>query len=321
MKKIYKTLLLLLLFLKLPLEAASQEIWGVTKGGGSANLGFIFKMDSSGNNYAVQYEFTSDQNGVSCRYGLIKAFNNKLYGVTQRGGINDVGVLFEFDPATNTFTKKVDFSTSTGAYPLQIVQASNGKIYGITPHGGAADQGVIFEYDPTANSYSKIFDFTISADGLVPGSLIQASNGKLYGTTQTVWTGGGVVYVPGVIFEYDIYSNTYAKKTDFYVSSDNLMQASNGKLYGIGRPLTPSTTFLFEYDIDSNVASYKAPITSYFILSETDGYRTPVMQASNGKLYGISLTSGTNGPGYLFEYDISAETLISKTSLSQPTGV
>jgi len=41
---------------------------------------------------------------------IIEANNGKLYGVAQRGGVNDEGTLYEFDLATQTFTKKIDFA-------------------------------------------------------------------------------------------------------------------------------------------------------------------------------------------------------------------
>ena len=40
---------------------------------------------------------------------LIKAKNNKLYGVTQLGGSFNAGTILEYDPATGSINKKFDF--------------------------------------------------------------------------------------------------------------------------------------------------------------------------------------------------------------------
>jgi len=47
----------------------------------------------------------------------MQASNGKLYGMTSSGGSNNSGVLFEFDPATGTYTKKLDFDGSNGSRP------------------------------------------------------------------------------------------------------------------------------------------------------------------------------------------------------------
>ncbi len=62
---------------------------------------------------------------------------------------------------------------------------------------------------------------------------MQASNGKLYGMTQVGGSSGA-----GVIFSFDPSSSTYKKLKDFDNTNGgyptgNLMQASDGKLYGM----------------------------------------------------------------------------------------
>ncbi len=74
--------------------------------------------------------------------------------MTNHGGANDYGVLFEYNPTNGTLTKKIDFnSTGNGRNPYgSLVQASDGKLYGMTYGGGANGYGVLFEYNPT-NGY------------------------------------------------------------------------------------------------------------------------------------------------------------------------
>jgi uncharacterized repeat protein (TIGR03803 family) len=132
--------------------------------------------------------------------------------MTRLGGTNDFGVIFEYDIATNTITKKVDFTGTNGESPTgNLVQAPNGKLYGMTERGGANTIGVLFEYDPATNVYSKKLDFNGTVNGGTPnGSLELSSNGKLYGFT----TSGGANSF-GVLFEYEAATSTYTKKQDF----------------------------------------------------------------------------------------------------------
>ncbi|MGZ8559033.1 MAG: hypothetical protein ACXWWC_11895 [Chitinophagaceae bacterium] len=38
--------------------------------------------------------------------------------MTLYGGINNVGVIFEWDPVTNVFTKKIDLNQADGWHPI-----------------------------------------------------------------------------------------------------------------------------------------------------------------------------------------------------------
>ena len=67
-----------------------------------------------------------------------------------------------------------------------------------------------FSFDPSSSTYTKLKEFD-GTNGASPyGSLIQASDGKLYGMTSQ---GGSNGY--GVIFSFDPSSSTYTKLKDF----------------------------------------------------------------------------------------------------------
>lgn len=52
--------------------------------------------------------------------GLVLAASGKLYGVTATGGAFDAGVIFEYDPATNIYTKNLTLIIPT---PTAIYRA------------------------------------------------------------------------------------------------------------------------------------------------------------------------------------------------------
>jgi hypothetical protein len=59
-------------------------------------------------------------------------YNGKFYSTASRGGRNDAGVIFEWDPLTNIYTKKIDLSIADGSNPASSLTLFNGKFYGVT---------------------------------------------------------------------------------------------------------------------------------------------------------------------------------------------
>src|ERR1051325_4773037 len=179
---------------------AQGNIWGMTEWGGADNKGVIFTTDSNGNNFNVRYSFKIDTPGNIPSGCPIQASNGKFFCMTNAGGYNNRGILYEYDPASSAYSKKVDFSGPNGAEPEgSLIQASNGKLYGMTTYGGTRNFGVIFEYDPATSIYTQKLKFDSVNSGANPyGSLLQASNGLLYGLT---FSGGA--NNRGVLFEYN----------------------------------------------------------------------------------------------------------------------
>ena len=80
-----------------------------------------------------------------------------------------------------------------------LMLASDGKLYGMTSEGGSGNVGVIFSFDPSASTYTKLKDFD-NTDGASPlGSLMQASDGKLYGMTNKEEAAMLVLFFPLIL--------------------------------------------------------------------------------------------------------------------------
>lgn len=321
MKKLNLFLITLLLIIATSyLNSYAQlqnELWGMTSVGGEYNLGTIFKTDGNGDSLSVQYSFPFIDATYPYFTSLCQATSGKLYGMTSEGGVNDMGVLFEYDPSTNNFVKKLDFDSVNGSYPLgSLVLASNGMLYGMTSSGGDSNMGVLFEYDPALNIYTKKLDFIGTATGSGPqGSLAQASNGKLYGMTY----GGGSNNI-GIIFEYDPVLDTLIDRFDFdgtkYGCKPNgdLVQASNGKLYGMAfAGGADNLGTLFEYDPLLDTCIKKLDFNGANLGAAPEG---SLVMASNGKFYGMTSQGGMNNKGVLFEYDPLTQTYIKKKNFS-----
>ena len=241
------------------LLASNGKLYGLTEQFGMHGEGVIYCIDPNTNIYSDIYNFSLSTgaypNGI-----LMQLSNGKLYGMTTSGGAYNGGVIFSLNPADSVYSLLYSFDTLHGISPYYggLLKATDGKLYGLTQQGGTNNNGVIFSFDTATNIYTVVYDFD-SIHGSHPGgSLIQATNGLLYGMT-----GDGGTYVEGVIFSFDINSNSYIDLYDFNDSSQtticrSLMQASNGLLFGTRfKSGLHQYGKKFSFDISTNIYNTK----------------------------------------------------------------
>ncbi|HZO89736.1 MAG TPA: choice-of-anchor tandem repeat GloVer-containing protein [Chthonomonadaceae bacterium] len=185
-----------------PISALTEDsanpgtFYGVTRWGGANNHGVIYKITSAGA-FTLLYSFDVTH-GSEPEHGsaLIKS-GSLFYGMTGLGGANGKGVVYAFDPATNTVTVLHSFTGADGNDPAAaLLLASDGKLYGSTYSGGANNKGVVFQIT-TAGAYTLLHSFT-GTDGDGPnGALLQVNSNPLtlYGVTQNGGASGkGTVF-------------------------------------------------------------------------------------------------------------------------------
>ncbi len=221
-----------------PVQASNGKLYGLLDEGGTNNYGALYSYDLTDSVYTILYKFDGTNGAYPVGSLVLDTADGKFYGNAYAGGANNVGVIFSFDPATNTYTDVHDHDGSTGQYPYNsLLLAQDGKLYGTTFEGGANSYGVIFSFDPSAvsNGYSDLHDCDYSTGSEPLDNLIQASDGKLYGTMEE-----GGANLDGVIFSFDpaAASNGYTDLHDFdYTNGEypfgGLGQAQDGKLYGL----------------------------------------------------------------------------------------
>src|SRR5215210_4524340 len=153
--------------------------------------------------------------GITCFFACIFSIQAQtLYGTTSGGGNDGGGTINKFIPATNNLTVVKSFESFAANPTGSLIQASDGKLYGMTENGGSRGFGVIFSFDPSSSTYTKLKDFDYTNGAHPYGSLIQASDGNLYGMTY-----GGGSSNAGVIFSFDPSSSTYIKLKDFDIGN------------------------------------------------------------------------------------------------------
>jgi len=235
------------------MQANNGAFYGTTGFGGTHSDGTVFKFTANGKLMTL-YNFGGND-GNRPTVAPIEGADGSLYGTTSEGGLYGWGTIFTIDP-TGMLTTLHSFCAvrsnqgycADGAYPTQLIQASDGNIYGTTWYGGTEDCyntnagcGTIFRITLTG-VFSSVYDFCATktdqgycADGSLPGGLIQATDGNLYGVTGEGGTGqGGTIFkvtpkgVLTTLYNFCSQANCSDGAVPFYA----LLQSTDGSFYG-----------------------------------------------------------------------------------------
>jgi uncharacterized repeat protein (TIGR03803 family) len=202
-----------------------------------------------------------------------------------------------------------------GFYPLtSLVQGIDGELYGTTEMGGAHLSGTVFKITPSGR-LTTLYAFCAQAkcvDGSGPfGGVVLGANGHLYGTTAS---GGAYVdaYGGGTVYEitpsgtltllHSFCSPTPTNGcTDGWLPYAAVVQATNGDLYGTteyGGAFGAGTVFKIT---TTGTAETLHSFCAQSECADGDTPQSPLMQATNGNLYGTTHFGGTYGGGVVFE--------------------
>lgn len=230
------------------IQASGGYFYGATSQGGLDGVGTVFKVNSTGNLTTLKSLDNTDGAGISA--ALTQSRGGAFYGVTLFGGANSnsdfcaftCGTIFKVSPS-GVLSTLYNFCSQTncvdGANPSgTLLQAANGDFYGTTSTGGANGGGTVFKLTP-AGTLTTLYSFCkeentdgICTDGESPAAgLIQATDGKLYGTTEF---GGSKNW--GTIFKISA-GGTLTTLHNFNRTQGSapvaaLLQATDGNLYG-----------------------------------------------------------------------------------------
>lgn len=132
-------------------------LYGMTKAGGTNDLGTLFKIMPDGTGYVKLLDFAGASNG-SLPYGSLIMDGTFLYGMTNEGGANDMGTLFKIMPNGSGYVNILNFDGAThGSFPWGSPIMDGTFIYGMTFAGGANDMGTLFKIKPDGTGYLDFY--------------------------------------------------------------------------------------------------------------------------------------------------------------------
>ena len=217
------------------IQGSDGNFYGTTYADGANSAGTVFKITPAGDE-SVLYSFGAFPDGSGPSAGLIQGSDGNFYGTTSSGGTNITGTVFKLTPAGAETVLHSFKGIADGARPVaSLIQGNDGNFYGTTEGaGGDKNAGTIFKITP-AGVESVLYFFGAPPDGQAPSaSLVQASDGNFYGTTNVGGTNGtGAVFMlTPAGTETVLYSFGTASGTDGLHPQGGLIQGSDGAFYG-----------------------------------------------------------------------------------------
>jgi uncharacterized repeat protein (TIGR03803 family) len=295
-------------------ESRHGVLYGTTYTGGIGGRGTIYRVNKDGTGYTRLVSFssvTSNPGFPDCT--LIQGQDGFLYGMNSSGGQGGGGSVFRF--TTNTVVgygtvKHLGVNPGDGAHPSAgVVQGPDGILYGTAEDGGAADRGAVFRIQPGGSGYSTLMScrFTGGDGNLAQGSMIRGSDGMLYGTC-----GYGGAYGIGTVFRIGSNGSNYSVLHSFVSGVDgaspyaSVVEGNDSRLYGttVYTGSIPGGSGVI-FGLNKDGSGYT--ILHQFGSIAADGASpwTGLIEASDGRLYGVTPNGGLYAQGTVFRIEKS----------------
>lgn len=301
-------------------------------------LGWASLPPTTAQTFRLLHTFDYGREGVRPQEPLIQGTDGRLYGTTRSGGRADQGTVFAMNPDGSGFVVLHHFNfvgdaAKDGYTPAAgLCQASDGRLYGTTYSGGA-NWGTIFTLRSDGTDFRVMRQFNtapyVNSDGSAPeAALMQASDGRLYGTT---WSGG--TGTRGVIFAINLFNPLNPTDTGYTILRQlnstvdggrpmgSLIEGSDGYLYGTASEYGPGNSGTV-FALTKSGAPFPGTSTNFIVLraltGATDGTspRAGLREGSDGRLYGTTWTGGTQNAGTIFTLPRVGNTLPDGTTFS-----
>lgn len=125
------------------LALAGGTLYGMTTLGG-ANQGTVFKINTDGNDFGLLHSFVVSANDGTNPSGDVTVVGSKLVGMTNGGGANSIGTVFEMNTDGSGFSLMHSFAggASDGKRPYGSLVLGDSTLYGLTERGGISGDGL-----------------------------------------------------------------------------------------------------------------------------------------------------------------------------------
>jgi uncharacterized repeat protein (TIGR03803 family) len=289
------------------IQGTNGALYGTTQGardvGAVVSGAAVFKLDQDGGDYTVLHGFPKVGAGVSA--GLVKGTDSWLYGIDSDG----VFKLSEDGSGYTTVLSSFDLWSSWGS-DSPFLEGSDGALYGISPNHAVLP--MVFKVDTSGGGYTVLHSFG-QGGHILGGTLIEGSDGVLYGTTlgggthTDQWGNGG-----GTVFKLNKDGSNYSVLYNFgSTASDGagpyarLLEGRDGVLYGTtqggGHTNQYGTSLGTVFRLNKDGSGYA--VLYNFGSTPNDGSwpQAGLMQGSDGAFYGTTASGGFYSNGTLFK--------------------
>jgi uncharacterized repeat protein (TIGR03803 family) len=277
---------------------------------------------------SVAYGFGPYPDGSMPVGNLIIDASGRLYGVTQFGGTQNLGVVFRLTkPASGSgpWTEEIlhTFSGGDGMYPSgRLLLGSAGEIYGTTVLGGAYaynPQGTIYRLDNSPgwpltvlHTFPGVPYGKQSADGCAPvGGLAFGPDGLLYGVAASCAgpNSGGMAFSISPLGDATEYAVLHRFDDKSLMDGQNPLTSLIGGVAAVflgttqgGGPGAGGT--IYRLLQDSSGRWTENILYSFSRLNGTGLFNPTtaggLVHGSGGQYYGCALQGGTHGQGGVF---------------------
>lgn len=290
-----------------------------TADAGSGNSGSLYVYQPGSSTASVLHGFGLVQNGRLPSGEVWNGGDGWLYGLTAESGPGNGGTFFALNlnpafPFTQPYLETryaFQASGTTGAKPLgRILRGSDGRFYGTASTSGPNAGGTLFALNADGIGFTVLHAFGATDDGRTPETgVVQAPNGRLFGTTRTGPNSRGTLYS----IKPD--GTGYQKHREFAISESTLSElvvGPDGRIYGGLTGAGAATLF----SVDATGSDYAVART----LSALEGQgQISLAVLSDGLIYGAASTGGEYGGGTLFSLSVLPPPVIVSPLTAQGT--
>jgi uncharacterized repeat protein (TIGR03803 family) len=246
--------------------------------------------------------------GDGCPTGnLLRDSSGNLFGVTQDGGANGWGSVFELSAGKSGWTETILYSfrgqEDGGAPYSELISDDAGNLYG-TASASSVNFGTVFELSPGKGgwTYNVLYAFAGGADrGQPVAALTFGKSGKLYGATTSFGANGG-----GTIFRLAPGDKGWKYKVLYSLSGSDgpvaaLALSKTGTIYGTNF-MDGAAGYGSVFSLAPSGKNWTYSDLHDFTGGADGGYPGGgVVFDSTGNLYGTAVLGGANGAGVLYK--------------------
>ena len=311
-------------------QGRDGAFYGTTTEGGLNGTGSIFRIEANTTKFTVLHSFgplaalfgnETNTDGARPSGALVCGKDGMLYSTATQGGPGGSGTVFKLNPNGSGFAvlhsfepKGEIFHNTGGASPNGLTLGPDQAIYGVATLGGTG-RGLLFKLT-TDGKFSVVHSFpdvdhegNVNSGGSIPSAaVIFGPDQFLYGTTNV---GGRYGY--GVIYKVDAEGKGFAVLHEFQRNVKNngafpegsLVFGTDGALYGVtrqGGSADRGTVYKINAGSTGFVLLHTFPAPP---ADRGDGSLAcgPLVFGSDGCIYGLSETGGSEGVGTAYKID------------------